>query len=170
MKGVFDAATTSLPKPFNDSSFFNVDKKKTRFTVNTKKEAKNADGQVVYQHTMKSQLKSVAHNLNPIFFVLKAKRIAEFQKLLLRAQSAENVQHVKPPDYDEGGAAKFEDGATKFPVTKEKISLKSVASAALLSIRLGKSASSGKAQGKAPITMTKVNSLDDGEDFKVDEL
>ena len=112
----------------------------------------------------------MAHNLNPIFFVLKAKRIAEFQKLLLRAQSAENVQHVKPPDYDEGGAAKFEDGATKFPVTKEKISLKSVASAALLSIRLGKSASSGKAQGKAPITMTKVNSLDDGEELKVDDL
>ena len=113
----------------------------------------------------------MAHNLNPVFFVLKAKRIAEFQKLLLRAQSAENVQHVKPPDYDEGGAAKFEDGATKFPVTKEKISLKSVASAALLStIRLGKSASSGKAQGKAPITMTKVNSLDDGEELKVDDL
>ena len=73
MKGVFDAATTSLPKPFNDSSFFNVEEKKTRYTVNTKKEAKNTDGQVVHQHTMKSQLKS-GSQFESHFFCFESKK------------------------------------------------------------------------------------------------
>ena len=47
MKELFEHAAHELRSPCNNSSFYSIEEKKTRYTVNAKKEAKNADGQVV---------------------------------------------------------------------------------------------------------------------------